>query len=255
MDYSARLIRAMASSVALLAMLAAAPSFAQDVVDGFVPRTFSGAKGATLPYRLFIPEAANRERALPVVIYLHGSGGAGTDNLAQISGGNASSTHLWTRYRAFVVAPQIPVGEAWRAPGAEVSANAALILELLASLSREFSIDADRVYLVGQSLGGYGTWDLIAKRPDVFAAAVPLCGGGDPARIPAARGVPIWAFHGARDQAVPVTFSRDTVAALRAVGSSVKYTEYADTGHDVWTRAFAEPELPIWLFSQRRAHH
>jgi len=177
----------------------------------------------------------------------------------QITGGNTRGTHLWTapstqaRHPAFIIAPQIPVGNVWSASGPELSLDAELVIQLIANLSREFSIDPDRVYLIGQSLGGFGVWDLIAKRPDFFAAAVPLCGGGDPARIIAARRVPIWAFHGAKDEVVAVMRSREMVAALRAAGSTIKYTEYPNTGHDVWARAFSEPTLPQWLFAQRRA--
>ena len=130
--------------------------------------------------------------------------------------------------------------------------GASLVIDLLESLSLEFAIDLDRVYLTGQSLGGYGTWDLIAKRPEVFAAAVPLCGEGAPSRAQAVRNVPVWVFHGAKDEAVPVSGSREMVAALRAVGGVVKYTEYPQVGHDVWTVAYVEEDLPGWLFGQKR---
>jgi predicted peptidase len=126
------------------------------------------------------------------------------------------------------------------------------VIELLDSLSREFPIDRDRVYLTGQSLGGYGTWDLVTKRPALFAAAVPLCGAGAVSRAGAARGVPIWAFHGAKDPVVPVAGSRDMVAALRAVSGTVKYTEYPDIRDDVWTVAYVEHDLPDRLFEQKR---
>jgi predicted peptidase len=230
---------------------------AQDVVGGFAPRVFKAADGVTLPYRLFVPEPRSAA-ALPAVVYLHGGAGNGSDNLRQIAGGNTTGSRLWTtkemqtRHPAFVIAPQAPVGERWSTATSELAPYARLVLELLTSLSKEFSIDQDRVYLVGQSLGGFGTWDLVSKRPDVFAAAVPLCGGGEPARVAAARNVAIWAFHGAMDQTVPVVRSREMVAALRAVGSPVKYTEYPDVGHNVWTLAFADRELPEWLLAQRR---
>ena len=103
--------------------------------------------------------------------------------------------------------------------------------------------------MTGQSLGGYATWEMISRHPRRFAAALPLCGGGDGARIVAARTLPIWAFHGTKDPVVPVEESRELVAVLRRVGSPVKYTEYADVGHDAWTRAYAEPELAEWMFT------
>jgi predicted peptidase len=255
----------MASSRAQTIVLTSAIVFiasigqAQDVVDGFAARAFVGANGVRMACRLFVPDAQQRVRPLPIVIYLHGSGGVGADNLRQISGGNANGTHVWTapqaqaRYPAFVVAPQLPNGNRWDARGAdEIATYASLVIELLQSLSREFALDLDRVYLTGQSLGGFGTWDLITKRAEVFAAAVPLCGQGTPARAQAARNVPIWVFHGAKDEVVPVAGSRDMVAALRAVGSAVKYTEYPEVGHDVWTVAYVERSLSDWLFAQKR---
>lgn len=244
-----------------IAILAAtvATTRAQDVVDGFAARSFTSSTGVTMPYRLFTPDTRAHRGPLPIVIYLHGSGGAGTDNLKQISGGNTDGTHAWiapdmqARHPAFVLAPQMTGGNQWGAPRSdEITPHAALVLELLASLSKELAIDSDRVYLVGQSLGGRGTWDLISKRPDLFAAAVPLCGDGSATRISKARAVPVWAFHGARDEVIPVSASRELVAALKAAGSSVKYTEYPDTGHNVWTRAFSEKDLAEWMFMQRR---
>jgi len=233
---------------------------AQDVVDGFVARSFKAPDGVTLPYRLFIPDENARKAPLPLVLYLHGSGGIGTDNLKQISAGNSTGTHVWTtaeaqrKHPAFVLVPQLPEDREWKAPKpAAWSPFNETVLQIVAVVSREFAIDADRIYVTGQSLGGYGTWDIIAKHPDVFAAAVPLCGGGDASRIVAARRMPIWAFHGAKDEAVPVTESRELVTALKRVGSPVKYTEYNGVGHDVWTRAYADKDLADWLFAQRRA--
>ena len=241
--------------------LAMAPAVAaQDAVDGFQARSFKAPTGTTMPYRLFVPESGARKTPLPLIVYLHGGGGVGADNLKQISGGNATGTHVWTtpeaqrKHPAFVLAPQMREGLQWAAPSsAALSASAETVLELIPSLSREFAIDPDRLYLTGQSLGGYGTWDIISKRPDSFAAAVPLRGGGDASRILAARRIAIWAFHGAKDEVVPVSGSRDLVAALKRAGSPVKYTEYPDGGHNVWLRAYVEPDLADWLFSQRRS--
>jgi predicted peptidase len=235
-------------------------SKAQDIVDGYVARTFVAANGMRMPYRLFVPDERSRVTPLPVIIYLHGGGGVGVDNLRQISGGNTAGTRLWitpeaqARHPAFVIAPQLPRGNRWDRQGADgLAPHAELVIELLDSLSGEFAMDRDRIYLTGQSLGGFGTWDLIVKRPDLFAAAVPLCGAGTPSRALAVRDMPIWVFHGAKDDAVPVAGSREMVAALRAVGSRVIYTEYPEVGHNVWLRAYTEQDLPDWLFAQRRS--
>lgn len=244
----------------LIALMPPLATFAMDrpTQDGFVAREYLSSASVTLPYRLYSPASAKADERLPLILYLHGSGGAGTDNRRQISGGNVRGTHLWlepalqSRHPVFVLAPQIPEKSTWRSSGDQSSQHAAALLELVEVLRAESRIDPQRIYVVGQSLGGFGAWDLIARRPDLFAAAVPLCGGGDVQRIHSARDVAVWAFHGAKDTTVPVSSSREMVEALRLVNPSVRYTEYADAGHDVWTRAFAERELPEWLFAQRR---
>lgn len=214
-----KLFRAIWVSTAMLGVFSAATSEAQDAVDGFMARTYTGSAGVSMPYRLFIPDRTVRVRALPLIVYLHGGGGAGTDNLRQITGGNTAGTHLWTvaetqmRHPAFVVAPQLPGDNLWSAPESEKpSTYAELVLELLENLSKEFAIDANRVYLIGQSRGGRGTWDLVSKRPDLFAAVVPVCGDGNTTRARAARDVAIWAFHRAKDLSclllAPVTWWR-----------------------------------------------
>ena len=246
--------------VMMAVLLISTVATGQEAVDGFMARVHVGERGTKMPYRLYVPDERVRARPLPLVVYLHGGGGAGNDNLRQISGGNTAGTRLFAsasvqaKHPAFVVAPQMPAGDSWSNFDSDTPGSyATLVLELIAMLSKEFKIDADRVYLTGQSLGGGGTWDLVSKRPNVFAAAVPLCGNGNAQRVRAARNVPIWAFHGAQDEVVPVAGSRELVAALKSAGSSVKYTEYPDVGHDVWTRAYADPQLPDWLFAQKRS--
>jgi predicted peptidase len=227
--------------------------------DSFIARTFRGSNGLVMPYRLFVPRSAVRSRPLPLIVYLHGGAGAGLDNLRQISGGNRRGTHLWIQqglqeqHPAFVVAPQAPPGEEWGLPESDsLAPYASLVIELIRGLAQEFAVDPTRLYVIGQSLGGEGVWDLIAKRPTLFAAAVPVCGRGSRGKVIAARHVAIWAFHGAKDEVVPVSRSRELVAPLRAVGGVVRYSEYPDIDHLVWETAFAEPELPAWLFSQTR---
>jgi predicted peptidase len=248
-----------AAGIVILAMLLTArPARAQDVVDGFVAQSFETRACTRLPYRLFVPDAANSGQPLAMVVYLHGAGGSGVDNLKQITGGNTAGTHLWTvpsvqtRYPTFVIAPQIPAGAAWNPADSALSPHGLEILDLVADLAGRYAIDRDRIYLVGQSLGGMGVWDLVAKRPDFFAAAVPVAGQGNPVRIIQARNVAIWAFHGARDKTIPAARSREMVDALKNAGGLVKYTEYPEEGHVVWERVFSDPRLPEWMFSQRR---
>ena len=259
-------------SVALVAAAAAPSLCAQETVDGFVARKYTNSAGATLPYRLFIPRGYDKGRTYPLVVFLHGGWGRGSDNLKQLSEGNAVGPHVWTREAtqsknpAFVVVPQTPEGETWGGPeNSELSPSARLMLEIVEGLLREFSIDRARLYLTGQSLGGYGTWDIIVRRPDMFAAAVPLCGSGrldrapyrttySPSELKKIVDMPMWVFQGAEDENVPVAGVRETVAALRKLGSKVKYTEYAGVGHAVWEKAYEDPELIDWMFAQRRPH-
>ncbi len=232
---------------------------AQAPQPDFAVRIFTNSPGSNMPYRLFIPKDYDEAVSYPIIMYLHGGGGAGADNIKQISGGNTNGTHVWitpenqTKHANFVVAPQLLGSNLWHEPDSlRLSHYAQLAVELLEALQQEFSIDPGRVYLTGQSRGGLGAWDIAGKRPDLFAAAVPLCGGGNPSAARSLRDLPIWAFHGARDTTIPAERSREMVAALRQLGGSVKYTEYPDVGHAVWQKAYLEPELINWLFSQRR---
>ena len=127
------------------------------------------------------------------------------------------------------------------------------VLGMLAGLRKEFSIDAGRLYVGGLSMGGYGTWDVIMRHPKMFAAAFPICGGGDVSEAGRIADLPIWNFHGDADGAVPVDRSRKMVAALKKAGSTkIRYSEYPGVGHNSWERASVEAELIPWLFSQKR---
>jgi predicted peptidase len=113
-------------------------------------------------------------------------------------------------------------------------------------------VDRNRIYITGLSMGGYGTWDAIARYPGFFAAAAPICGGGDPKTVDKFKSLPIWCFHGAKDPVVKVIRSREMIEALQKVGSNAKYTEYPEAQHDSWTQTYSNPELFDWMFAQRR---
>jgi predicted peptidase len=220
----------------------------------------------TMPYRLFRPAATGK---LPLVLYLHGSGGLGDDNQKQLGLGNVFGTRVWLlpenqkKFPCYVVVPQTDTG--WvhydlsqeskgvigLLPG--LGDGARLALEIVDSLSRELPIDQQRIYVTGQSMGGAGTWHMTAQRPKLFAAAVACCASQTDEDATASLGTPLWNFHGAADQSVPVALSRDRIAALRKAGGHPLYTEYAGVDHEVWQWAYTEPELVKWVFSQRRA--
>jgi len=125
-------------------------------------------------------------------------------------------------------------------------------LEMLAALQSEYSIDPARILITGLSMGGFGTWDAVMRNPTLFAAAMPICGGGDPGKAALLKALPIWAFHGSADDIVPVAATRQMVDALKAVGGSIKYTEYPGGGHNVWGQTYADAEVLRWLIDQHR---
>jgi predicted peptidase len=220
-----------------------------------------------MPYRLFKP-VGKLPAKLPLVVYLHGAGGLGTDNRKQITGGNQFGTHVWIlpdnqrRFPCLVLAPQTFRGWAnYRLPTTAgerpvllpgLGEGARLLFEIIDVLRKELPVDDSRIYVTGQSMGGMGTWHAISERPNLFAAAAPVCGAGDPQAIAAARNVPVWNFHGIDDPTVPVDRSRTLIDALRKAGGRPLHTEYPGVGHNSWEWAYTEPALPEWLFGHKR---
>lgn len=219
-----------------------------------------------MPYRLFRPETSGK---LPLVVHLHGSGGQGDDNLKQLGLGNIFGTRVWVlpehqkSFPCYVLAPQTDRG--WcRYDPVELSKHVAkilpglgdgakLTLEIIDSLRREFPIDAGRIYGMGQSMGGGGTWNIISNRPNFFAAAVTCCGSITTDDGTGSIDTPLWNFHGDSDQTVPVSVSRERIAARRKAGGHPLSTEYAGVDHNVWEWTYSEPELVKWVFSQKRS--
>jgi predicted peptidase len=198
-------------------------------------------------YLAWTPVGAAPRDGWPLLLFLHGAGERG-DDLARVEVHGppklvASTPALWG---CVLVAPQCPDGEWW-----STDALLALIEEVRATER----IDARRVYVSGLSMGGFGTFELVATRPDLFAAALPICGGlrGErEAAIAAAKDVPMRVFHGADDKVVPPESSVRLVERLRALGADVELTLYPGVAHDSWTRTYADPTVLTWLFQQRR---
>lgn len=224
------------------------------------------ADGKSLPYRLLKPDATDAGKTYPLVIFLHGAGERGTDNKKQLAwfwkekGPSVLTRPEVAKEKAFVLVPQCPDGKRWvevpwekgsyKSP--EVSEPLKLTLALTDALLKELPIDPDRVYVVGMSMGGYGALDAVQRRPELFAACVPICGAGDPGKAKDIAHVPVWAFHGDADTAVPVKGSREIVDALKKAGAEPKYTEYPKVGHNSWSPAFEEKEFWNWLLAQKR---
>jgi poly(3-hydroxybutyrate) depolymerase/lysophospholipase L1-like esterase len=231
--------------------------------EAYEARTLSSSGGASLAYRLLKPPGYDPARKYPLVLLLHGAGERGTDNAAQLKHGAAifCAPGVREEYPAFVVVPQCPPDQKWvnidwgsdkPVQPAEPNAVSQLVLELLASLQKEFSIDADRLYVTGPSMGGYGTWDMVTRHPEMWAAAVPVCGGGDPSTAARAKAVAVWAFHGTQDKVIKPARSQTMIAALEAAGARPWFSEYTYTGHEAWVIAYHEPMLLPWLFGQKR---
>jgi predicted peptidase len=232
------------------------------LADRFEKRAHRGPWA--MPYRLFRPAST---AMAPLVVYLHGSGGLGDDNEKQLGLGNVFGTHVWAlpenqeRFPCYVLAPQTDRGwsayqEAPNGGLATVVAGfgegARVALDIAQMLTREFRIDERRIYLTGQSMGGAGVWNLLAHRPNAFAAAVVCCGSATPDAVAPAAKTPIWNFHGDADRTVPVAVSRAREAALTRAGGHPIFTEYPGVDHPSWEWAYTEPALPGWLFTQRR---
>lgn len=209
-------------------------------------------KRVALRYLLWLPSgfAQAGVEPWPLIVFLHGRGERG-DDLAQVTQhGLARKLEAGFELPAIAAAPQCPAHSDW-------TLHDDAILALIDDLCSSYHIDQQRIYLTGLSMGGRGTWRLAAEHAERFAAIVPIC-GRRPDGVRSAEDaerlctLPVWVFHGAQDQVVPIEESDAMVAALRAYGADVRYTIYPDAGHDSWTRAYDEPELYTWLLRQRR---
>ena len=207
-----------------------------------------------LQYLCYLPKdypGINGQR-WPLMLFLHGAGERGTDIQRAAVHGPLKQAKLGQKFPFIIVAPQCPAGQIWE--------NEPL-LQLLNHVEKKFAVDTNRVYLTGISMGGYATWQFGLRHPGKFAALVPICGGGNmievvlgPRDKPVAiKNLPIWAFHGAKDDIVPPIESGRLVTQLKMLGAKkVKLTLYPEAHHDSWTETYKNPELYAWLLKQSR---
>jgi len=234
-----------------------------DLASRFEPMQYKDGSGNILLYRLLRPKMFQEHEKYPLVLFLHGIGERGDDNSAQLKWGvkNFATDENMEKYPCFVAVPQCPLDDFWVSALEDLSSPYTMTekptdairmaLELVEVLQGEYpQIDPQRIYITGLSMGGFGTWDAVQRKPDLFAAAVPVCGGGDITQAERIAHVPIWAFHGAEDRLVIPKWSRDMIAAIQEAGGNPKYTEYPGIGHRSWIEAYSNPRLFEWLFSQ-----
>ena len=247
-------------------------------VGHFTPHQFKSKNGFSLPYLLMKPlkfehkkccdkptklPSYIKEKKYPLVVFLHGAGERGNDNKSQLIHGIKvlESKENRTKYPCFVIAPQCPKGKRWaevdwtllshKIPE-KISVSLAATIQLIDHITDNYPIDLNRIYITGLSMGGFGTWDAICRFPNRFAAAVPICGGGDENESKKIAHIPIWAFHGAKDRLVKVSRSRNMVKSLKSHNSKVIYTEFPKLGHFCWEQSYRTPKFLEWLFSQKK---
>lgn len=228
-----------------------------------------------VPYRLYVPEDYDSNIAYPVILFLHGAGESGGDNEKQLDVGMMNqffSNGYYKDFPCIIVAAQVPeepqnaIGEwvntGWKSGSYEIkdmettgptfTEEIQLAKNAVDQTIAEYNVDTNRIYVTGISMGGYGTWNIITHYSDFFAAAIPICGAGDPSKAEYLMNMPIWCFHGDQDTAVPVSGSRDMYEAISVYDNNkIKYTEWTDGGH-AWAPAYARKDVWEWLFSQSR---
>jgi predicted peptidase len=232
---------------------AEAPAAGFVPATGFLDRTIKDADGKEAKYVLFVPDdyKANGDKAYPVILFLHGSGETGEDGKKQVGTGLGPAIRkqeeAGKHFPFFAVFPQ-----AHKRPWSADSSAGKLAIAILDEVEKEYKIDKNRQYLTGLSMGGMGTWSIAEKYPDRWAAIVPVCGFGDPAKVKDLKDVPCWAFHGDADPAVNIDKERKTIDALKEAGGKPKFTVYPGVGHNSWDKAYATPELYQWLLEQHK---
>jgi len=226
----------------------------------FSHEKYMNSKGETLNYRRLISDYDPISK-YPLVIFLHGSGERGDDNESQLKWGvmNFASDQNMKLHPSIVIAPQCPENMAWvnfsnpeQSFPSDPTFAMRLVKELIDETIKNFPVDTNRIYITGLSMGGFGTFDAISRYPNMFAAAVPVCGGGDISKAPEIAHIPMWIFHGALDSAVDPNLSFNMVKALTKEGANPGYTQYPEVGHFSWIAAYSDPMMMEWLFRQHK---
>jgi predicted peptidase len=246
-------------ALALLTLELAVNNVADVYKEKTITYTGGDYQNETFKYRLLTPAKVEAGKKYPVILFLHGAGERGDDNVAQLKyfPEYILSDENRRKHPCYVIAPQCREGKSWaqrsNQSSSEPTEQMQVALQALRDTVKNYPVDTKRIYLTGLSMGGYGSWDLAVRHPDWFAAVAPICGGGDESQAAMIKDIPIWAWHGDADDAVPVERSRQMIEAIKAAGGSPKYTELKGVGHNSWTPAYTDPQgLVPWMFEQAR---
>ncbi len=224
----------------------------------------------TLPYRMLLPKNYDSSIQYPLILFLHGGGERGDNNTSQLNHGGKvfTSDSIMLNYPAIIIFPQCSKGSSWtkmRSQKDSVSKirtytfpkesrpkkDMELVMKLLPDVEKNYSVDTDRVYVSGLSMGGFGTYDIVNRMPQTFAAAVVMCGAGDLTTASNMKQTSWWLFNGEKDSTVFPVNARNMADALKKAGADIKLTIYPEIGHDCWNKAFIEPGLFEWMFKQK----
>jgi predicted peptidase len=231
------------------------------VISGYRSFYYQSKDGQKLKYRFYNPSKNASKKKYPLVVHFHGAGSRGDNNTSQLYlAKKVTSKRNIKKHPCFVFAPQCPAREKWVStdwkklshkmsfkPNAQMAMAMATIKEII----KKYPVDTSRIYVYGQSMGGFATWEIICRYPAMFAAAVPVCGGADETQAKKIAKVPVWIFHGKLDPVVKVERSRNMFASLKKAGGKPKYMEYPKVKHNAWSYSYS-PKLFEWIFSQKK---
>jgi len=236
----------MKSSLKCILIITTVVLFSTRTVSGQqTEEMFEGQISFIYKYLLYLPDGyeKDKEKEYPFILFLHGGGETG-DDLSRVKvHGPPKILDNKKDFPFIVVSPQSPKGESWSA----FKLNA-----LMEDIVEKYQIDKDRIYMTGLSMGGFGTWDFAVKYPHWFAAIAPICGGGDVLRVRAIKDIPVWTFHGLRDNVIPIERTLELVRALESVDGNIKFTVYPEANHNSWSQTYENPELWEWFLKHKR---
>ncbi len=255
------------AGLSLVFFLSPLAALTQDL-STFEKGEYTSPDGSVLPYRILFPDEYDKAKRYPLVLVLHGAGERGNDNEKQLVHGGKLFLDSAVRknYPAIVVFPQCPQESYWSSVKIDrtttplalsfdysqpVTAPLRDAMALVREIVSKEGVNPKKVYITGLSMGGMGTFEAVHRYPDTFAAALPICGGGDTLQYKKVK-TPFWVFHGTADGVVDVKYSRAMVDRLKEMKVKVKYTEYPGVNHNSWDNAFAEPDFLKWMFSRKK---